>query len=75
MGLWLGACAYYGTGICVLPVHGVMKINWGKYTFKINLISLYRTYRKIMKLIKKWRKDNVLEEDIRGRDGNASNGK
>ena len=40
-----------------------MKINLGKLTIKVNLVALYRAYKKLKRLIKKWRKDNVLEEE------------
>ena len=40
-----------------------MKINLGKLELKVNIIALYRAYKKLKRLIKKWRKDHVLEEE------------
>ena len=58
----LFAFGYYGSGYSLCSA---MKIDLGNMVIKVNLISLYRLYRKIKRLIKKWR-GNVLEEETAG---------
>jgi len=42
-----------------------MKINFNNITYKVNLISLFRLYRKIKRMLKKWKKQHPDNNDTR----------
>ena len=71
----MGISIDYGTGLYRVLVHDVM-IDWSKYEFKINVLALVKAYRMFRKLLRKWRRKDVFQEDLgmdnRRRDGGSS---